>query len=231
MAAVLRRARSSFRRAYRAIWLGAIVIASAQVVVAAERRIDFDIPAQPLERALSAFGATSGLQIFFEAVVASGRWSRPVKGSYDRETALRVLLEGSDLTAQVIAADTITITPPPEAAESLHRMKRAAVASYGAIQADLMKALCRDPETRPGAYRVALQYWIDDTGRVSRLRMIGSSGNVERDAAIVRAIRTIVFPVRTRSVPQPVTLAIEPTGPDEFAGCVEDGLRAASRVR
>ncbi len=41
----------------------------AQAAIAQEQRIDFDMAAQPLDQALNAFGAVTGLQIFYEAAL------------------------------------------------------------------------------------------------------------------------------------------------------------------
>jgi TonB family protein len=203
---------------------------SAQTTAAQERRIELNIPAQAIDKALDTFGAISGFQIFYETALTAGRQSKAVNGIFARETALRLLLEGSNLTAHIIAADTITIAPSNAADADLHQAKRAAISYYGFMQAGITSALCRSAKTRPGTYRLAMQYWIDASGRITELRVIGSSGDQERDGAVAQAIRSVVFQPPLVNIPQPVTFAIEPRSPEDLAGCMPDRVDA-ERVR
>jgi hypothetical protein len=202
----------------------------APAAVAQEQRIDFDIAAQPLDQALNAFGTVTGLQIFYETALTSGRRSRAVKGVLDRETALRALLAESNLTAHAIATNTISIAPSTGVNAELQQAKRASVAYYGFMQAGIMSVLCRNAETRPGAYRIAMQYWIDGSGRIARFKLITSSGDAERDSAIKQVMQTIVFQPSVRHIPQPVTLAIEPNSGEEPAGCAPNDRIDPTRV-
>jgi hypothetical protein len=181
--------------------------------------IVFDIPAQPLDQALDAFGAASGLQVFYENSLTSGRRSTAVKGTFAAEPALRMLLSGSGLMARVIAPGTISVAAPDSMdARSLAKQGPdvAYRPYYGFLQAGVMKMLCRTAETRPGSYHIALQYWIDPWGRIARVKLIGSSGNDERDGAIVDAMQALVLPP-PGDMPQPVTMAIEPIQPIDCA--------------
>jgi TonB family protein len=177
----------------------------------------FDIPAQPLDQALDAFGAVSGLQIFYENASTSGRRSTAVHGTFDRQVALRILLQGSGLAARVIATGTISVAKlgDADAAPANGSAEAAYLPYYGRLQADVMKMLCGKTETRPGKYHIALQYWIDARGRIASLTLIGSSGNHERDSAIMAAVKALSLPP-PGDMPQPVTMAIEPVQPD---GC------------
>jgi hypothetical protein len=184
--------------------------------------INFDIPAQPLDEALNAFSAASGVQVFYENSLTEGRRSTEVKGIFDRQTALRLLLFRSGLTAKIIAANTISIAKPqvaeaPDAAE--RQAKRAYVPYYGLLQAGVMKALCASAATRPGDYSVALQYSLNPAGRIERLKLIRSSGSGKRDAAIIGALQNVML-LPPGAMPQPVTVTIEPAPPEALAGCV-----------
>lgn len=199
----------------------------AKAVLAEDQRAEFDIPTQAIDKALDRFGAITGFQVFYEAGLTAGRQSRSVKGAFDPAAALRRLLDGSGLTARVIAARTITIVQADEIGTELHRAKRAALASYGVMQAAVTAALCQNTETRPGAYRITMQYWIDPSGQVSRVRLIGSSGNQARDDAIVRVLQTVVLQLQPAQMPQPVTLAIEPGEQGGAAACAPNGVETA----
>jgi Secretin and TonB N terminus short domain/TonB C terminal len=205
-----------------ALCLGLCIGASA-VGAAARAPIDFDIPAQPLDRAFAAVGAASGLQIFYETALTDGRRSAEVRGQLEPETALRLLLRGSGLTARLIAAGTISITPGREEEEAAavavqRQVKHAYLPYYGYLQAGVMTALCADPRTRPGRYHIALQYWIDATGRIAEVKLIGTSGSAARDTAIIAALQGVALPP-PGAMPQPVTMAVEPTGPSDPVAC------------
>jgi hypothetical protein len=188
--------------------------------------IPLDIPAQPLDQALDAFGAASGLQIFYESGLTAGRHSTALKGTFDPQVALRVLLQGSDLTARVIAVGTISVAKLRDAdvAEAKRQAEANYLPYYGMLQAGVMKALCIRAETRPGNYHIALQYWIDVGGKVARVRLIGSSGANERDAAIIEALRGLILSP-PGDVPQPVTMAIEPVQQGSCPGAMIEGAR------
>lgn len=182
--------------------------------------IAFDIPAQPLDQALEAFGAVSGLQIFYDNALTNGHRSTAVKGAFEPPAALQILLGGSGLTVRIIAVGTISVAKPPDAdALSKRQADRAYLPYYGLLQASIMKALCTSAQTRPGTYHIALQYWIDPAGQIARFKLLGSSGNDKRDAAVMTAMQGLILPP-PRDMPQPVTMAIEPT---PSADCPPDG--------
>lgn len=78
----------------------------------------FDLPAQPLDDALAAFGLQSGLQVSVDAQLVRGLSSQPVHGSYVPEEALRDLLQGTGLTFRTAGDSTVVLekaTPLPSA--------------------------------------------------------------------------------------------------------------------
>ncbi len=199
--------------------LAGIFALVVQTSVAQEAAMVFDIPAQPLDQALYAFGATSGFQVFYETALTAGRRSTEVKGLFDRKGALTVLLLGTNLTARAIAPNTITITATDAVSSELLRAKRASVSYYGAMQLGVLRALCRDPKTRPGHYRAVIQLWIDPEGQIAQIRLIGQSGDTGLDSAIARSIRAIAFQRPLPDIPQPVTLLIEPSSSVQLDNC------------
>lgn len=193
--------------------------------------IEVDIDAQPLDQALNSFGAVSGFQVFVEADLLVGHRSTAVKGLLERENALQQLLQGTDLVAHLIAANTITIVAVHEVTTKVRQAKLAAVASYGAIQDTIVRALCRNAEAEPGQYRASFQYWFDTFGRVTDFRMIRSSGDSRRDDAIGRAVRSAAIHLPIRNVPQPVTISIEPWGREGQTGCPPVQQAPSARVQ
>ncbi len=75
----------------------------------AEAPIQFDIPAQDLARALSAFTAQSRVQVLYEGDVAKGLRSVPLKGAYTPEKALKALLTGTPVQARFTGQRTVTL--------------------------------------------------------------------------------------------------------------------------
>ena len=64
---------------------------------AADLEQNFDIPAQPLDRALMDFAVQSGINIMADATLAEGKRSQGVTATTEPEDALRVLLASSGL--------------------------------------------------------------------------------------------------------------------------------------
>jgi len=87
--------------------------AGAPLEAQAARQTSFDIPAQPLSQALTAFGRQAGLQIAVDSAAVAGKSSPGVSGSMTADQALRQLLAGSGLTYQFSSASAVTVTGPP----------------------------------------------------------------------------------------------------------------------
>ena len=65
---------------------------------AAHSRAGFDIPAQPLSRALAQFGLQSGFQVIADSTLTASKNSHGVTGALDADKALDEMLEGTGLT-------------------------------------------------------------------------------------------------------------------------------------
>ncbi len=97
----------------------AILIASAapQVGLAREAAVRFDMPTQGLGSALRAFGQRANQPIIFSEPAVRGKLSRPVRGVYGVEEALRRLIAGNGLTVSRTGAGVLVISMAPSAAE------------------------------------------------------------------------------------------------------------------
>ena len=80
-------------------------------VPSATARIRFDIPGQPLQTALLAFGRQAGLQVTVAAATTAGKTAQAVSGSLTAEEALTRLLVGTGLTWRYLDARTVTLEP------------------------------------------------------------------------------------------------------------------------
>jgi len=202
--------------------LVSIAGALPQTSAAAEHLITFDIPAQPLDAALSAYGAATGIQLLFDPALTEGRRAIGLKGTFSAEAALGQLLAGTGIAARMIGDEGFTLVAAPvtghprdgsEMSPSVRRFN-----AYSAtLQSAMRKALCRFRETAPGSYRVLAQVWIGPSGMTDRAELLTSSGDARRDAMLTTSFRGLALgsspPV---DLPQPVTLLI--TSEDAGAG-------------
>ncbi|MEP9360960.1 STN domain-containing protein [Sphingomonas sp. KR3-1] len=76
------------------------------------QRIAFDIPAQPLDAALTSYFRASGVQLLYDSALTAGRRSNAVRGSLTPREALRQLLLGTGLIARYSRANAAIITSP-----------------------------------------------------------------------------------------------------------------------
>lgn len=79
----------------------------------------------------------------------------------------------------------------------------------GALQGSLQRALQRDERTRRGAWRVTVRIWVGPGGEITRLQLVGSSGNAERDAAIQQVLNGLSVQAPPRDLPQPIVARID----------------------
>lgn len=203
----------------RLILLVLVAAATATAHEAVER--DYDIPAQPLEAALKAYTVVSGAQLLYETALTAGRRSSEVKGRLGSDSALQALLAGSGLTGRRTDVDAFIIVPvPAEQAGGSLPVVAPDARFLGALQTGVVDALCRNPQTRPGAYRIALELWVAPSGRVQRAGLIGSTGDGVRDAALISALQSATIPLAPPSgVPQPFVLAIASRTPADTGDC------------
>jgi hypothetical protein len=199
-------------------WIAALVIATSTLTasvraVQAQSPVDdaklrFDIAAQSLETALEAFGEGSRLQVLYETGLTAGRRSSEVKGAFTRSAALRKLLSGTGLEFAYTGEKAFTLVPTPIALRLDPN-----IADYnrflGGVQAGVLAALCGNPETRPGAFRLAMQFWIGEAGRIEDPRLLSSTGLIERDAAITATLNRVAFGQSPPpAMPQPLTMVL-----------------------
>jgi hypothetical protein len=76
-------------------------------------KLQFDMPMQPLASALSAFGVTTRLELFYESTLIESHRSPSIRGVFSPDVALRLLLEGTGLSVASFEPGTMTILPPP----------------------------------------------------------------------------------------------------------------------
>lgn len=85
---------------------------------AASQRFDFDIPERPLARTLNDIGRITGLSIVLTQNAALSLNARSVRGTYTARQALDQALAGTGIGHRFTNARTVTIDPPPPAANA-----------------------------------------------------------------------------------------------------------------
>lgn len=181
----------------------------------------YDIPAQDLDAALGLYMQASGAQVFYESSLTSGRRSAPVKGRLMPEPALRVLLTDTGLVARRIKDDAFSVVVATAKDADAPAAPIARGSQFrAALQASVLKALCRNPKTRPGNYRIVLELWIGARGNVQSSALTGTTGDPARDAAVIAALQDVEIGVSAPAgMPQPVLLTIAPQPPPETGDC------------
>ncbi|MBN3793216.1 TonB C-terminal domain-containing protein [Burkholderia sp. Ac-20353] len=191
--------------------------------------VHFDLPAQPLAKALQDFARISELIVLAPEPLLEGRTSAPIVGDFLPRDALERVLAGTGLRADFIQPDEAMIVAQPATREAAPDAPDAMLggalpidgigdsderrAYAGMLQARLIDALCALPALVPGGYRLVAQVRIDDKGAVVAVNLVASSGLGVRDAAILRALRALKLDAAPPAgLPQPVTIMLRPVG-------------------
>lgn len=175
-----------------------------------ERYVNFDLAAQPLGSALVEFANRTGMTALIDGEVANGLRSSAVKGRFSPTDALQVLLAGTGLAIRYVGANAFTVGPNSAVDAPGPRSTRRSDGSayFAELQNSVERTLCRNDDTRLGAYRAAFQVWIEETGRIRALHLLGSTGNEGLDAAIVTHITNDTVAPPPRDLPQPITIIL-----------------------
>jgi hypothetical protein len=140
----------------------------------------FDIPAQPLVRALDAYSAATGLMVLYDSNLAEGHRSTAVSGVLMPDVAIRTLLEGTGLVV-FSAGRAFAIEAGPSDQQDGVVTSNAAEMSYLAlVQQAVERSFCEKPETKPGEYRAAVQFRIGISGEILS-QLNGRSGPRQYD--------------------------------------------------
>ncbi|MDQ0608236.1 hypothetical protein QFZ83_002407 [Variovorax sp. W1I1] len=220
---------------------GAVTFAASASAAASVTRMEFDIAPQRLGDAIHAYSRATGLDVLIDGRHAL-RPSAGVRGTLTLQEGMEAMLAGTGLEARFTNATSVVIQASrssgigaapamPEAAgmeESGFKEGEVLHQSYAAqVQQALRGSLCGSAETRPGNYRLALQLRLDARGAVERFRLLSSTGEPARDAAVQRKVRTLsIGSPPPPTLPQPLVVLLLPEGPGAQADC---GL-AASRT-
>lgn len=184
--------------------------------------MSFQIPPQPLGRALTRFSEISGNTLLVDGVIVTGLRSAPLDGVFTPETALTRLLAGTGLEPRRLGKTTFTLNRTGDTAPN--RLDRAQSEAAGpdtlaAIQQAVLATLCRSTNARPGEYGAVLHLSINGEGRVEWIEEAQTSGNVERDAALLSMLQGLKIDGWPAGVAQTVTVALQPQSSRTFPPC------------
>lgn len=190
--------------------------------VRADAKILFDLPAQSLKIALEKFDASTNLSVFFSSELAADKMSSAVHGYFNPQQALQILLEGTGLTIQSVADDAFVLIPL--AAKSSDASPSSTPASRyfdGLVQEGIRKALCAREDLALGSYRLALLVKLDQGGHVQQARLLDTTGNRQRDAAIVGAVQKVNLGQPLQTSAKPFVILIKPRDKNAQPVCPE----------
>lgn len=206
----------AWRRAVCALVL-LLLLAGGRAAQADSLPLLLNLPAQDLEHALQAYSRATGMAVLVDRDLTRGRRSIGVQGHFTAQEALAMLLTGSGLMARYARSDAFTLqlpqvsqSPAPHgaAARNAARINN----SYAtALQKAVETSLCDSALTRPGSYRALVQVWVNRDGLIEHSRLVSSTGDEQRDEALVRRLGAArVARPAPSSLRQPVTLLLMP---------------------
>lgn len=222
-------ASASWRSGPRSFFCGCALALAGLIVVSdpataqtrpANAPIEFDIPSQPLGTAISRYGKATERDVLYDANLAFGRLSSEVRGAFEPDEALRKLLVGTGLKAELVTGKTFVLQPVPASPQTRQTSSPEHRRYYGLIQAGITDALCKTQGAHPGRDRFIAKLWIAPDGTVVESRRIGSTGTPDADRRIDAALRRVRL---NNALPsgfqQPVFILIVPQGPGVTRGC------------
>jgi TonB family protein len=186
---------------------------------------DFDIPVQSLAKALRRYAVLVDLPIVFSSDMVRGRNSSAVQGRYSSEEALRQLLDGTGLSAErqdsrVGTTILLKDTGKPDISRSAVAQLFGQAGYPGLVQQRIWQALCADPHTAPGRYRLLFRFQIDPAGHLADTQLLASTGDARRDAAVLDTLQRIQVAAPPPAIVQhPLTMSMLPDALATAAPC------------
>lgn len=176
----------------------------------ADRPISFNIPSQPLSRALVAYSAATGLEIFYKAALAEGQTSTDVVGTLTPTAALGELLRGTGYAAKTTGPGALTIVPRAhETAPASDTARRIYEPYFAAIQTRVADALCSNAAI--ASAEVLFQLWLAPSGVIARAEVIRDDGGRSADQTLAAAMRGLAIGTPPpQGMPQPINMVVFP---------------------
>ncbi len=216
----------------RPAWGGAITFVVCAIAAtgldAADARFRFDIPAQPVETALAAYVAVTGVETIYDSELLGARRSTAVKGVLAADVALRILLEGSGLS-EISTGNAFAVVDIPRGPRYGGARLSEFGPYYSSLQTAIARSFCRHTETVPGNFRAVIRFFIGSSGELRNFRLLNSTGDLNRDSLIADELRGVVVEAPPAAMPQPVTMMIAPRAAARTGDC-DIGIGGSSRA-
>lgn len=168
----------------------------------------FEIPPQPLARALEAYSAVTGLDVFYNAALAERRNSAAVTGTLTPRQAIEIILAGSGYVPRVTSPGALTIVAPDPTPTAHAASDQRYEAYFSFMQERINDVLCTLPDGAAGSKDIVLRLWLASSGDVLRAAVLGEGD--ESLAPFATAIASAKFAPPPAEMPQPVTLVVFP---------------------
>lgn len=212
---------------FRLSILGAVIHAGVGVAQqsGADQRIAFDIPAQPLEDALTQYFRLTGVQLLYDSTLAAGIRSTAVQGVHTRREALRLLLSGTGLVVRYSRASAAIITKPEASAASplvplgriVVRERIAAprlspaerLGYFDQIETELKGLLRNDRRTARLVFNVVVELRVGDDGKLSEIRFDRGTGDRRIEQLLVETLETATVSPPPQGLDQPLLVALK----------------------
>lgn len=217
------------------LFFGGVLMAMAAMGAAARAEVNqssaadnvpirFDLRIQPLEGALAIFAELTGYSVLVSSALTAGRQAAAVEGLFGPRDALLRLVAGTGLQIRYVGAKAFTLVPASSAAHQgtpAPGDDRVAPdrSSYAAdLQSSITRLLCTVQPEAFGRYRLGVQLWFAENGKLRDARLLESSGVKARDAVVLSALRGLEVAALPPDLPQPVTILLTPR-PDPAGDC------------
>ena len=84
----------------------------------------------------------------------------------------------------------------------------------GLVKSQILEQLNTEKQARHGEYSMMVRVWVRNDGSIDRVRVVGSSGNRERDQAIEQALSRMgrLSQAPPADMPEPISLRIVSRG-------------------
>ena len=182
----------------------------------------FDMPAQPLSQALAAFSEQTGISILVTSDLIHNKIAAPVHGRLTPSTALRALLEPTDLEVRRVDASAWTLLPrEPQHTDTVTPPANTVTRAYaGAVQRHIARLLCRGHADQLGRTRLALQLWVRGDGLIERVHVLDAEHAPRWSSAVHETLEgsRIAAPPANQPTPLTVLLVRDGASPCERTG-------------
>ncbi|VVE85281.1 STN domain-containing protein [Pandoraea sputorum] len=196
-------------------WLACLLFGPAAIARTDAREAQsFDIPELPLKDALARFDTLTRMSVFYPSSLVEGRRSHAVSGIRAPHEALDEMLSGTGVTAERTAEDAFVLAPvnSPVSHDSSRGEANVAGSYHATLQNVVLRALCAQPSLSPGDYRLAMTVQVGANARVSRVRLLDTTGDARRDTTIVQRLQGLDVGRAPSDTTRPFVILLLPTG-------------------